>query len=838
MLDQAITLAWADAGCSLIPIRSDGSKAPAGPWKAAQHVQAGPEVITRWLTTNEGLGVVCGAVSRNLEMLELEGRAVAGGYGAKLREACRDNGLEHVLDIVLTGCRTRSPSGGYHLWYRVGDGPARGNTKLARRPGPGGTVEVLIETRGEGGYAVVPPSHGGVHPTGQPWTLDAGDPSTIPVITAEERDGLHAVASLLDEMPTHPDPVPAAAAHRSDSGGRRPGDDFNDRGTWDEILIPHGWTKARPLGRGWAWRRPGKTDPGISATTGQAEDADRMYVFTTSTTLPAEVAMSKLYVHAQLDHGGDLGAAVKALRHNGYGDPLPPRDNVRDLLPAGRPAPSISRGPGPATDGATALAEVVPLRPETLEHTDDANALRLVDVHHATIRRVSDMTRWHAWDGTRWRTDADEAHIRELARSIARTLTQNSDKDRTHKRNSLSSAGLSSAVRVASSDPRVSVRAEQLDAHPHLLNTPSGVLDLITGQISPHDPALLQTRITTCRADLEAPHPLWDAFLEETFGGDKELIGYVQQLAGLALLGDVREHILPLMYGTGANGKGVLLLVWQLLLGIADAGGYAQSAPDGFLMASRGDGHPTDVARLRGARLLVASEQTSGRRFDEAKVKRLTGGDTLTGRFMRGDFFDFTPSHLVIVATNHLPEVREGGPSFWRRARLIPFDHVVPEDRRDPELHNRLVAAEGPAILGWMARGALSVTSAGMVTPERVQAATENYRVSEDTVASFVRDECTIGGEYLWVKTAELYSRYEAHCRDMGSECLSQKALGMRLVAEYGTRPEKHSRLKMRIHRGIGLLAQDDDPDDDDEIRHREPVDNPVDDGSGGGLFR
>ena len=148
-------------------------------------------------------------------------------------------------------------------------------------------------------------------------------------------------------------------------------------------------------------------------------------------------------------------------------------------------------------------------------------------------------------------------------------------------------------------------------------------------------------------------------------------------ILNLALLGEVRDHVLPLFYGSGANGKGVILLVWQGLLGVVDTGGYAQSAPDGFLMTGRESGHPTDIARLRGARLLVASEQTGGRRFDEAKVKRLTGGDMLTGRFMRGDFFDFRPSHLIVVATNHLPAaylsmaIKLGGSHPVDRARHL-----------------------------------------------------------------------------------------------------------------------------------------------------------------------
>ncbi len=455
-------------------------------------------------------------------------------------------------------------------------------------------------------------------------------------------------------------------------------------------------------------------------------------------------------------------------------------------------------------------AEIVPLRPPgAMEHTDDMNALRLVEAYGSTLRRVSDMSSWWHWTGKRWDRDHDDAYVREAAKALARRLPQKERDDALFKRISMGSAGLSSATRVAQSDPRVTALARELDAHPDLLNTQNGTIDLATGTIRAHDPALMLTRITPGPVDLDAAHPQWTAFLSETFGDDAELIAYIQRLCGLALLGDVREHVLPFLYGTGANGKGVLILVLQGLLGIGDTGGYSVSAPEGFLMTGNGSVHPTEIARLRGARLVVCSEQTSGKRFDEAKVKRLTGGDLLTGRFMRGDFFDFTPSHMVLVASNHLPEVREGGPSFWRRVRLIPFDHVVPPERRDPELHTKLIGAEGPAILAWMVRGAMIALEGGLADPPRVMAATDDYRVSEDTLASFVRDDCLIN-PHDFCPVGDFRARYEAHCREMGAEPLSAKAITVRLTREYPITSAKATK-GARVYRGIGLLAIEDE---------------------------
>jgi putative DNA primase/helicase len=444
-------------------------------------------------------------------------------------------------------------------------------------------------------------------------------------------------------------------------------------------------------------------------------------------------------------------------------------------------------------------------------HTDDGNALRLVDDHHHRFRRVADMRKWFFWDGRRWAIDHEDRAIREAARQLARELPNGDSEQKAFRRNAMSATGIASCTRVAQSDRRISTLAADLDSHPTLINTQSGLLDLRCTELRPHDPKLLITRITAHRVELHAPHPRWDRFLAETFEGDTGLINYMQRVSGLALLGVVVDHVLPFLHGVGRNGKTVFVNVLQGLLGEADLGGYALSAPDGFLMAGRENKHETEIARLRGARLVIASEQSSGNRFDEVKIKRLTGGDILTGRMMRQDFFDFHPSHLIMVLSNHLPAVKEGGPAFWRRVRLIPFKHVVPEDQQIPDLADQLLAAEGPAILGWAARGAAQVLASGLGDPDLVLAATEAYRISEDSLASFVQDQCVLGADY-WCKIADLRARYEHHCRDMACEPISAKAITMRLANEYAVISTKHSQLKIRIYRGIGL--QDDGRDE------------------------
>jgi putative DNA primase/helicase len=438
-----------------------------------------------------------------------------------------------------------------------------------------------------------------------------------------------------------------------------------------------------------------------------------------------------------------------------------------------------------------------PRTPPTYSQSDDGNALQLIDTHGHQFRRVADMHRWFHWNGQRWPVDHDEREIREAARELARSLP-NDVEGENFKRLSMSATGVSSAIRLAQSDPRISILAAQLDAHPELINTPTGVVNLRTGEVQPHDPHLLLTRITAYGVDLA-----------ETFNQDDKLISYMQRLAGMALLGDVRDHILPFLHGVGANGKGVFTLVLQGILGNADTGGYAVAAPDGFLMTGREGKHETEMARLRGARLVVCSEQTSGKRFDEQKVKRLTGGDILTGRFMRSDFFDFLPSHLVWVLSNHLPAVKEGGPSFWRRVRKIPFLHVVPEDQRIPDLHEQLLAEEGPAILGSFVRGAVDAIANGLNDPEAVVQATREYEISEDSLASHVAEECRLG-PYYWSTVSDFRHRYEQHCEEMGADPLTAKALTTRLTTEFAVTSGKASK-GLRVYRGIELVPQAED---------------------------
>lgn len=324
--------AWIEAGYAVIAIRPDGTKAPRIEWGGiATGTQPPPtiEALTRQIMSGQcdGIALVTGVASGNAEVLEIEGRAAERLDDiVAIAEA---TGVSDLLMRLCEGCVEESPSGGLHFAYRVSDGPARGNTVLACRPAPtkqkGGLV--LAETRGQGGYMICAPSFGRTHDTGKPYRMLAGSPANTPTFTVAERDELHRLFAVIDEMPVTEEQMPVAGHHgestpmRRHGDGLSPGDDFNSRATWDEVLP--GWTRVATSNdpRGGVrvhWRRPGKSI-GTSATTGG--ESDWLYVFSTSTVLPAEKALSKFAAFTYLNHDGDFAAAAADLAARGFGTP-------------------------------------------------------------------------------------------------------------------------------------------------------------------------------------------------------------------------------------------------------------------------------------------------------------------------------------------------------------------------------------------------------------------------------------------------------------------------------------------------------------------------------------
>jgi len=328
-------LQLAKEGISVVPVSTDGSKKPAPfTWRKYQEERPTTQELMDWFGkgTQQGVGAICGAVSGNLEMLELEGRAVAAQIHIQAKDMAENSGLGELWQKIQEGYCEMTPSGGIHWLYRIADSKTPGNQKLARRPGENGGVDVLCETRGEGGFVILAPSGGTCHPSGESWKILSGSIATIPTITFAEREALFSIFKCFDEMPKIENIAQEVKSREVNLA--LPGDDYNSKVTWDQILTPLGWNKVYTKGEATAWRRPGKNE-GISATT-NFNGKDNLYVFTTSTIFESEHSYSKFAAYATLEHSGNFKAAASALRSQGYG--RAPELNTLQTLPSHSPS--------------------------------------------------------------------------------------------------------------------------------------------------------------------------------------------------------------------------------------------------------------------------------------------------------------------------------------------------------------------------------------------------------------------------------------------------------------------------------------------------------------------
>jgi putative DNA primase/helicase len=392
--------------------------------------------------------------------------------------------------------------------------------------------------------------------------------------------------------------------------------------------------------------------------------------------------------------------------------------------------------------------------PETAE---DSIALAFADRHAAELRYVAAWNRWLRHDEGRWALD-DTLHTFDLVRNICREIAVANDKPAS----AVASAKTVAAVeRLAKSDRRLAATAGQWDSDPWLLNTPGGVVDLRSAKLAPHAPEDYFTKITTVNADPNCETPLWTAFLQRVTGNDPELIGFLQRMAGYALTGSTQEHALFFHHGVGANGKSTFFNVLSGILG-----DYHKTAPIETFIASHNERHPTDLASLQGARLVSAIETEEGRRWDESKLKALTGGDPISARFMRQDFFEYTPQFKLIVAGNHKPALRSVDEAIRRRLHLVPWIVVIPPAERDKKLAGKL-RREWTGILAWMVQGCIRWQRRGLAPPNAVTNATDAYLEAEDAFKVWIEEYGMLDAN-AWEKTITLFAGWKAWCEKSG----------------------------------------------------------------------
>jgi putative DNA primase/helicase len=430
------------------------------------------------------------------------------------------------------------------------------------------------------------------------------------------------------------------------------------------------------------------------------------------------------------------------------------------------------------------------------ELTDAGNAERFA-ARYGDVARYVPGWGWLAWTGSHW--TRDELKIRDLMLRTARDIHKEAAASVNHNqqreiakwaRQSQQAQRLQSALWCA--QPALATRTNEFDRHDFLLPVKSGTIDLTTGHLKSHDPEDMLTRLVDIRYDPGALAPTWHNFLA-TVLPDPDVRALVKRLAGYTLTGSTTEQILIFLFGNGRNGKSVFIETLAKVLG-------DYHTPTRIETLSIGQrGIPNDVAALAGARLVSVSETPEGARLNESLVKDLTGGDTISARFLRHEFFRFQPQFKLWIRGNHKPQIRGTDDGIWRRVMLIPFAVQIPPDRVDQHLMAKL-QKELPGILTWAVQGCLEWQREGLRPPSAILAAVRAYRGEMDTLGDFI-DECCIVADHLTAKSSHIYSAYKRWSEREGHKAMSATRFGLTL-SERGFEKEKRGTITWF---GIGI---------------------------------
>lgn len=443
--------------------------------------------------------------------------------------------------------------------------------------------------------------------------------------------------------------------------------------------------------------------------------------------------------------------------------------------------------------------------------TDLGNANRLVFLYGQDIRYCHPWGKWMIWRGSCWREDVTGEIWRRMAHTIrciySEALAASGDLREDlieHASDSESGARIRSAVDLARSLTPVPVSPEEFDANPWLFNATNATIDLRTGQAREPDRADLITKCSQAAHDPDAVCPAWLAFLDRIMGGKADLVEFLRLAVGYSLTADVGEKCFFFLHGGGDNGKSSFTEILMELLG-----DYAAKMNVEAILAKYGSasGIPNDIARLAGVRLVSTAELPEGRRLDEARIKDLTGKDTISARFMRGEWFDFRAVFKMWMYGNHKPVIRGADDGIWRRVRLIPFAVTIPKAEQDPALGAKL-SKELPGILNWAISGCLDWRRAGgLPCPKAITDAVSEYRIEMDTLGEFIRERCLVSNASgVTVPVAELYRSFADWAKGRGEYVDSQRVFGSKIKARGFAQGKATA--GVRVWHGLGLLAQ------------------------------
>jgi putative DNA primase/helicase len=430
--------------------------------------------------------------------------------------------------------------------------------------------------------------------------------------------------------------------------------------------------------------------------------------------------------------------------------------------------------------------------------SEDYLALQFTKEHAGTLRYVSPWGKWLIYSNGKWNFD-EKLKAYSLARNICRTAARAMTNGKKEAKTIASAKTRSAVISLASGDPVHAASTDQWDTDPWLLNTPDGVIDLKTGKSRDHRAADYMTKMTAVSPDRACLIPLWENFLIRVTAGNIELQKYLQRMAGYGLTGITIEHALFFLYGTGRNGKGVFLNTVAKILG-----DYHVTASQETFIASTNERHPTDLAMLRGARLVTVAETEQGKRWAESRIKQMTGGDPITARFMRQDFFEYDPQFKLLISGQHRPGLNAVNEAIKSRFNMVPFTVTIPEKQRDKNLTKKL-EAEWPGILAWMIEGCLEWQKIGLSPPAIVVAETAEYLKGEDKLARWIDERCERNDSW-WTSSSELFASWKSWAEENNEYLVSQTKFSNDLK-EAGF--EKDDRRNANGFKGLKVLPRE-----------------------------
>lgn len=443
---------------------------------------------------------------------------------------------------------------------------------------------------------------------------------------------------------------------------------------------------------------------------------------------------------------------------------------------------------------------------KTFKNTDFGNAERFFHHQGQSVKFNTIFGKWFIWDGKRWLEDKTQ-RITQLGmqqvRNIYKEAFNEEDEEKRkaladHARRSESKSRLEAMLSLAQSF--VPVLPDSMDQNEWLLNCDNGVINLKTGELQPHERELMMTKISNVSYDFQADCPIWKGFLNDIFQDEEgnvkqDTIDFLQKAVGYSLTGSTKEQVIFFLYGVGRNGKSTFMNVIKEILG-----DYGKQTNAETFTVKKSDRVNNDIAALKGARLVAATESEENARLAESLVKQLTGGEPIQARFLHQEFFEYVPQFKLFFTTNHKPVIKGGDLGIWRRIRLIPFSVTIPDEKLDKDLPEKL-RDEMPGILRWMVEGCLKWQKEGLSVPDEVKEATDSYRDEMDTIGNFLKDYC-IENEAAKILSSMIYRKYTEWCNENGEYEITKTKFNRKLE-ERGFKKCRDS--KGIYFQGIGL---------------------------------